>query len=166
MSGRHARPGPVEPGDVPFPVTPMLDMAFQLLAFFILTFQPPSAETRIDLDLPAAPVALPKTNQNGGLGVEATDDLGLETDLEVRAEANDRGDLIALRLGPTAIADPDQLGDRVRSYVEALGDRPVRVRLLADDRLRYEVTARLLGQLDLAGVSAIRLSASTPAPPP
>jgi hypothetical protein len=44
---RNYRPGP--PDDVMFPVTPMLDMAFQLLAFFILTFKAPSAETHLDL---------------------------------------------------------------------------------------------------------------------
>ena len=38
----------------------MLDMAFQLLAFFILTFKAPSAETHIDLHLPATPAALPR----------------------------------------------------------------------------------------------------------
>ena len=44
---RRYRPGP--PDEVFFPVTPMLDMAFQLLAFFILTFKAPSAETHLDL---------------------------------------------------------------------------------------------------------------------
>ena len=47
------------PEEVMFPVTPMLDMAFQLLAFFVLTFQAPSAETHLDLDLPVTPAALP-----------------------------------------------------------------------------------------------------------
>ena len=47
---RRYRPGP--PEEVSFPVAPMLDMAFQLLAFFILTFKAPSAETHLDLDLP------------------------------------------------------------------------------------------------------------------
>ena len=44
-------------------MTPMLDMAFQLLAFFILTFKAPSAETHLDLDLPATPVALPAASE-------------------------------------------------------------------------------------------------------
>src|SRR4029079_4766027 len=43
---RRSRPGP--PDEVFFPVAPMLDMAFQLLAFFIFTFKAPSAETHID----------------------------------------------------------------------------------------------------------------------
>jgi biopolymer transport protein ExbD len=33
-------------------ITPMLDMAFQLLAFFILTFQPSALEGAMDLNLP------------------------------------------------------------------------------------------------------------------
>ena len=33
-------------------VTAMLDMAFQLLAFFVLTFKPPPAEAQIFLKLP------------------------------------------------------------------------------------------------------------------
>jgi hypothetical protein len=45
---------PDAPEEVAFPVAPMLDMAFQLLAFFILTFQPASNELRIDLELPVA----------------------------------------------------------------------------------------------------------------
>ena len=57
-----------------FPVTPMLDMAFQLLAFFVLTFQAPSAETHLDLDLPATPAgaargargARPSRRRRGG----------------------------------------------------------------------------------------------------
>ena len=58
---RQYRPKP--PEDVFFPVVPMLDMAFQLLAFFILTFKAPSAETHIDLHLPTTPAALPAAPQ-------------------------------------------------------------------------------------------------------
>ncbi len=54
---RRYRPG--APEDVQFPAAPMLDMAFQLLAFFLITFRAPSAETHLELNLPATPVALP-----------------------------------------------------------------------------------------------------------
>ncbi|MGO9113506.1 MAG: ExbD/TolR family protein [Thermoguttaceae bacterium] len=44
--------------EVTLNVTAMLDMAFQLLAFFILTFRPPPGEAQIFLKLPPAqPVA-------------------------------------------------------------------------------------------------------------
>jgi biopolymer transport protein ExbD len=50
MSRKH-KPGTdfVEPD---LPITPMLDMSFQLLAFFILTFNPAPTEGQIALSLP------------------------------------------------------------------------------------------------------------------
>jgi biopolymer transport protein ExbD len=41
------------PGEVPLPITPMLDMAFQLLAFFIMTYNPTDLEGQLDLALPS-----------------------------------------------------------------------------------------------------------------
>jgi biopolymer transport protein ExbD len=38
---------------VPLPITPMLDMAFQLLAFFIMTYSSTSLEGQLDLALPS-----------------------------------------------------------------------------------------------------------------
>lgn len=163
---RRYRPGP--PEEVAFPVTPMLDMAFQLLAFFVLTFQAPSAETHLDLELPIAPVALP-----GGPRGEArpapdrSADADLENDLYVRLEADDLGDLKALRLGEAVLPDVAALGDRLRQYVEVLHGRPLRVRVVADDGLRYEEAARVMTACSAAGVASIRLSdpGSAPVPP-
>src|SRR5512142_3570790 len=82
-----------DPEGVSFPVTPMLDMAFQLLAFFVLTFQAPSAETHLDLDLPATPAALPGAPQGKAEPRPSRSvDTDLEDDLWVRAEADDLGD--------------------------------------------------------------------------
>ncbi len=154
---RRFRPGP--PDEVFFPVTPMLDMAFQLLAFFILTFKAPSAETHIDLHLPATPVAHPRAplghaNPRPSRSV----DTDLENNLLVRAEADDLGELKALRLGEALLPDLTALGDRLRRYARLLGNRPLRVRLVADDRLRYEPAARIIATCSAAGVAAIRLS--------
>lgn len=50
---RRRRPG--DPGpEVELPVTPMLDMAFQLLMFFIFTYHPSALEVQMELNLPAA----------------------------------------------------------------------------------------------------------------
>lgn len=163
--GRRYRPGP--PEEVAFPVTPMLDMAFQLLAFFVLTFQAPSAETHLDLDLPVAPVALPGDTRGAARsGAERSRDADFENDLYVRVEADELGDLKGLRLGETPVADIATLGERLKRYAGVLGDRPLRVRLVADDGLRYEAAARVMTACSAAGVASIRLSdpASTPAP--
>ena len=159
------RPG--MPEEVMFPVTPMLDMAFQLLAFFVLTFQAPSAETHLDLDLPVTPAALPGAPQGEARPNPAPKvDTDLENDLWVRAEADDLGDLKALRLGDAPLPDVAALGERLHRYAEVLGNRPLRVRLVADDGLRYEEAARVLAACEAAGAAAIRLSdpASAAAP--
>jgi len=152
------RPRP--PDDVFFPVVPMLDMAFQLLAFFILTFQAPTRETWIDLDLPIAPAALP----GAGAGAEsrtpvpAKRDQDLETTLLIRAEADDAGALRSLKLGELPLSGTDALEDRLRRYVDLLAGEPLRVALAADDRLHYEEAARLIGACSTAGVTTLRLT--------
>ena len=148
------------PEQVEFPVAPMLDMSFQLLAFFILTFQAPTGETRIDLYLPSAPAALvASTDANSGrVRPGRSEPPDLETDLIVRASADELGDLDSLTLQGTEVPDARALGERLRRYREQLGDDPVRVRIAADDRLRYEEAARLIGACSSAGVAAVRLA--------
>jgi biopolymer transport protein ExbD len=159
------RPGP--PDEIAFPVTPMLDMAFQLLAFFILTYQTPSRETRIDLYLPAAPVALPRAPAAPARSVSERRraESDLETDLKVVARADPRGGLASLTLAGVAVPGPEALGDRLRRYAEVLGDEPLRVLLVADDRLRYAEAARVLGTCAAAGVDSIRLAGPRPGRP-
>jgi biopolymer transport protein ExbD len=54
MNGRRADEGGYV--EVPLPITPMLDMAFQLLFFFIMTFNPADLEVRMKLSLPVEEV--------------------------------------------------------------------------------------------------------------
>ena len=144
---------------IQFPVTPMLDMAFQLLAFFVLTFQSPTTETRLDLYLPVTPVALP-----GAASGEARTtppkrfDLDLEDDLRIRAVADELGDLKSLKLGDAVLADVPALASQLTRYAAVLDGKPLRVRIVADDRLRYEVAARIIGTCNAVGVSSIRLA--------
>ena len=152
-----------------FPVTPMLDMAFQLLAFFILTFQAPSAETHLDLDLPATPAALPAAVRRQSPTPAA---LGLSTPTwKTTCSSASRPTTSAtcshLRLGEALLPDLATLGDRLRRYTQLLEGRPLRVRLVADDQLRYEPAAQIIATCSAAGVAAIRLTqpGATPALP-
>jgi biopolymer transport protein ExbD len=144
--------------EVQFPVTPMLDMAFQLLAFFILTFQSPTSETRIDLYLPTVPVALPGSSQGQARTTPPKrSDLDLENDLKIRIQADELGDLKSIKLGETPLPNLEALADKLRRYAAVLEGRPLRVRITADDRLRYEIAARIIGTCNNSGVSSIRL---------
>jgi hypothetical protein len=131
---RRYRPQP--PDEVAFPVVPMLDMAFQLLAFFILTFKAPSAETHMDLDLPATRAALASSAQGRAQGEPGGPSaIDLENDLIVRAEADDLGNLKALRLVDASLPDLVTLGDRLRRYTELLSGQPLHIRLIADEHV-------------------------------
>ncbi len=144
---------------VQFPVTPMLDMAFQLLAFFVLTFQSPTTETRLDLYLPSTPVALPGASSGEArTSPPKRFDLDLEDDLKIRAVADDLGDLKTLRLGDAPLADVAALASQLGRYAAVLDGKPLRVRIVADDRLRYEIAAQIIGTCNAAGVSSIRLA--------
>ncbi len=160
---------PVPPEEVQFPVTPMLDMAFQLLAFFVLTFQAPSAETYLDLFLPTTPVAPPGTARGKALPTPARRvDTDLENDLWLRVEADDLGDMKSLRLDEASLPDLETLGDRLRRYVTIREGRPLRIRIVADELLRYEEAVRVMAICASAGVATIRLAnpASLPSHPP
>ena len=157
--GRTPRRLALADSSVQFPVTPMLDMAFQLLAFFVLTFQSPTTETRLDLYLPTTPVALPgAATGEARTSVPKRFDLDLENDLKIRAVADDLGDLKTLKLGDAALADVAALGTQLSRYATVLEGRPLRVRIVADDRLRYEVAAAIIGTCNAVGVSSIRLA--------
>ncbi len=159
---RSKRPGP--PDEVAFPVTPFLDMAFQLLAFFILTFRAPSREAKIDLYLPSTPAALPASPGGRVRSAAPANEVDQETDLLVRAEADASGKLRTLRLGEAPIESPEALGERLGRYRGVLAGQPLRVRLVADDSLLYEEAARIIGACSAAGVDSIRLSSSGKGP--
>ena len=156
MSRRPKRPRP--PEEVSFPVTPFLDMAFQLLAFFILTFRAPSREARIDLYLPTAAATLPAVPRGRVLAPRA-DDPDLETDLQVRAEADERRATWPTRAARAIrpLSDPREPGDGSGNTQRLLNGQPLRVSFVAPDALSYEEAARIVGACEAAGVSAIRL---------
>ncbi len=60
MSRRHKAEAAPE---VNLPITPMLDMAFQLLTFFIFTYHPSGLEGQMDLNLPSEKAAAAKEKE-------------------------------------------------------------------------------------------------------
>ena len=160
---RRQRPGP--PEEVAFPVAPMLDMAFQLLAFFILTFQPASSELRIDLDLPIANPTPPR--MEGGQArsesrIATVPKVDISNDLRVTVTANEEGLLVGVKLGLADVPDLSTLQDRLSRYRKLLDDKPLKIVLMADPRLRYDDAARIIAAAQAAGAKTIHLSETTP----
>jgi biopolymer transport protein ExbD len=138
------------PGEVQINLAAMLDMAFQLLAFFILTFRPAPIEGHFQLHMPP-----PSTTSTDV--VESTESPNPSTgepppfvetlDLMIRADSRGqvtsievgRDPVVAGRLTQPAI---QQLNTKLRS---SLKDAPYdRIQLHVDRRLHYEELMKIV----------------------
>ena len=129
-------------GSVEMNLAAMLDMAFQLLTFFILTFRPAPIEGQLSLNLPPpVPVTTPEASATGGTGIENV--LTMET-LHLHVVANDRGDVSELRveLNPVVQGKLDEANiqrlDQNLHAKFAVKQIPFdRIQIAVDGRLRY-----------------------------
>jgi biopolymer transport protein ExbD len=87
MNTRRAK-GEAAP-EVALPITPMLDMAFQLLMFFIFTYHPSGMEGQMDLNLPSEKNPAAKDEKMVDPNTKADKDQALEfpSDLTVNIRA-------------------------------------------------------------------------------
>ena len=123
----------------------MLDMAFQLLAFFILTFQPIPIEGGIKLRLPSAQaVARNPTGQPGRTSSVPPVDVGIKT-LTIRVSADPRSGAIAqLALGDTPIDSLPLLEARLREVFADVGNPFDQVLVQVSDKCRYDELMRVV----------------------
>ena len=126
MSSRRSVTDLVEPD---LPITPMLDMSFQLLAFFILTFRPSPTEGQIPVSLPSNP------------GPESRDVINVEEDkparFTVRVTATDKGEIEKITFRPELATDDTDLGANAASLLKEL-----KAAATADAKRREAAAAR------------------------
>lgn len=107
--------------EVAIPITPMLDMAFQLLTFFIFTYNPSALEGQMDLALPAknekAAHDATQVNQTTEANKEETPEIPL--DLNVLIQAQNVGYTITLEEGVVRTPMGSDL-DALRKHLEKL----------------------------------------------
>ncbi len=131
-----------ESGSVEMNLAAMLDMAFQLLSFFILTFRPAPTEGQLSLNLPP-PVPVTKVDQqpkenNSG---EAGDLVGLDT-LHLQVMANDRGGVrqVILEASPVVQGEMNEANiRRLDRELQAIFGR----KMIAFDRIQIAVERRV-----------------------
>src|SRR3954469_6358382 len=110
MRRRGGDPNP----EISLPITPMLDMAFQLLFFFIINYHPSALEGQMDLALPSkADVQAKDKSQVNPTSEANKDTLELPSDLTVvirtQQDGVNNGIISALTVqessGPTTLAN-------------------------------------------------------------
>ena len=137
------------------PITPMLDMSFQLLSFFILTFRLMPTEGQLSINLPR------EVTENPDLVLPESENKKDEYTVTVHSSAGGELSLIGLR-GPTANLD------NIKTFNELLGElnkipKPggdaskVSITIESANDLNY---ARLIEVMDLgkkAGFNSVNL---------
>jgi biopolymer transport protein ExbD len=157
MFGHYKQKKAAEYVDPDLPITPMLDMSFQLLAFFIFTFRPAPTEGQLLL-------ALPK--QEGDKNESAIPDVDPDkkpVKLVVTVAATGEGTIAQIVLKEEeSTAQPVNLGADHNAYFrelekrfKTLGNRPGKVTLEMDGRLLQAYVVKLLDEAARAGFTDI-----------
>ena len=132
--------------EVTIQVAPMLDMAFQLLTFFILTYRPMPVEGQFTMNLlPAAPAIDMNAEAPAQDQAQGNPDLpaALKT-LTTNVVANADGGLERIVLGEAEFTNVDQLRDRLK---EIVADKTLpfdQAKIVVDPNLRYEELMKII----------------------
>ena len=117
-------------------ITPMIDIVFQMLVFFIMTFKIITQEGDFNVKMPLAAAS--------GSDIDQT-----ALDMTLRLTANGEGDLTGIRLNDTSFQNFDEL--RVHIVDILGGDQPsstmresAEIEIDADYQLRYEFIIRAI----------------------
>lgn len=137
--------------DVELNLAAMLDMAFQLLAFFILTFRPSPVEGQLAMHMPPP---RPLTNVSAAQPVEAQAASGgmfADNSFVLGVTADAEGNVAAVSLdfagafeGAATEANLRYLDGRLRDIFGAQGTPFDQVVIRADPRLRYEELMKIM----------------------
>ncbi len=124
----------------------MLDMAFQLLAFFVLTFQPSAVESQISLRMPDKP-----TTVQGGQSSDSTPSTALGLTLTVSVHASQDGEIAGIDVGGQTLGAGEGATETINSLRAMVKDALTMaefeaIALQVSDDLNYE---RMMQVLDV-----------------
>ncbi len=153
------------PSKVTLPITPMLDMTFQLLFFFIVNFRPADLEGQMDLALPSENIT--QAHKEKDVSKEASPEkdplMDLKSDLTVRVSTqlgeNAQGGISAISVQglegkPEPVADLAGL----RKYLEAkratLSNQEA-IKVQGDSKLRMKYVFRVMDVCRQAGFANV-----------
>lgn len=111
-------------------MTPMIDVVFQLLIFFMFTFKIVTVEGEFAITMPAA---------EQGSAAPTSENITVLPDIQVQLLAGENGDLAAIQVGDTNVKSMDELAATLKAIV---GDDPqmagdVEMKIIAPDNLKY-----------------------------
>jgi biopolymer transport protein ExbD len=156
------------PSDITLPITPMLDMTFQLLFFFITSFNPADQEGQIEMALPSENIVANKENKPDPKADVDKDPLDFPSDLTVKVRTqldgvND-GEISALFIrnieGKEEPIDGSLTG--LRNYLQKRHDEMTgagkdNIKVQGDSKLKVRSLMRVMDVCRLAGFKNVSM---------
>ena len=132
--------------DVELNLAAMLDMAFQLLTFFILTFKPAPVEGQISLRLPPPQaVVVAKDAQKAGQDTTNTNPVQGVTTLTISVFADSQtGAIKSLGVGETQVSGLAALNGKLKEVFADPGNPFDQVIIQVSDSCRYDELMRVV----------------------
>ena len=132
-----------EQGEVELNVAAMLDMAFQLLTFFILTFKPAPVEGQISLKLPP-PQPITAGKMRAGSDTTNTDPAAGVSTLVISVFSDPSGDIASMAVGDGGVSTLANLELRLQAVFADPGNPFEQVVVQVGSNLRYEALMQVI----------------------
>lgn len=144
--------------EVELPITPMLDLAFQVLLFFILTYHPSQLEGQMDLSLPDLAQAKAATPQEAQPEKSSTGELELPAEITVilrsRRDGTRDGTISQIsvqeKAGAKDVSDKDALRRYLEKAREGLANQND-IKIEADSSIKYSAVIDIMDICTQAG---------------
>jgi biopolymer transport protein ExbD len=155
--------------EVNLPIVPMLDMAFQILAFFVATFQPHSLEGAMELNLPQereAKADKPENVDPTALSDDSPEvDLPTELTVIMKGKPNDdnhTGEVSHYTVEGRAGASTMDSLEELQRYLEKAQQEVTNkddIKIKADSALKYAFVVAVMDVCNKAGFKRIGFAA-------
>ncbi|HWG42365.1 MAG TPA: biopolymer transporter ExbD [Gemmataceae bacterium] len=143
------------------PITPMLDMAFQLLAFFVMTYHPSDLEGQMDLSLPSEELTrAEKPEQTTNAPTDQTPiNLPANLTVIVRTQMDDvhTGQISDVRLQDDAGTQQVEVGkllEELKKQHETVENKE-NIKIQADGKLKWQAVIQVMDACQQAGFKNI-----------
>lgn len=151
------------PSDVDVAIAPMLDLAFNLLAFFIMTFNPTPIEVQYTMNLlPGQPQARPDESPSDQEQATSSELPAALKTLTTSLTADSRGQLDRVTIGETEVRGMDALRARLQAI---LSDKSLpfdQALIQSDPALHYGELMRVIDTFNSLGIHKISFAELDP----
>jgi biopolymer transport protein ExbD len=158
-----------EGGEPEIPITPMLDMSFQLLLFLIPFFKPAPIEGQMELNLPAAGEAKAQTPEQVDTKAQSDTDIELPSDITVVISTGKEGPgvgiisriIIQKREKEIQIPNDDSKWETIlfEELKKLRNDKDVSnlddIQIQAERRLKYDFIVRVMDACTRSGFKRV-----------